>query len=690
MQTKEGQTKEGQTKEGQTKEEQAGEWEKISELLDHALTLPEADRCGYLAEIARAEGEAISDEVKALLQADRDSDGFLQTSAFAVAARRLAIKADDAERIQLNTKYGNYRILAQLGAGGMGEVYLALDETLGRRAALKFLPQLFMQDEEQRARFEREARAASALNHPNILTVYEIGGARWRAFIATEYVEGKTLRARIVEQNLSHKEILRIVEQIGEALNAAHAAGLIHRDIKPENIMLRPDGYVKLLDFGLAKPLHIEENTRSAIAFASLQQQTQHGLILVTPSYMSPEQARGATLDGRSDLWSLGATLYEMLPGKALFAGDATRRAANRQMVRDVGGRVMVGLKLNDKQKLFQPILQKGLAQELDQRYQSAQDFLAEIRQAKSVLEKSRPNEISGRVKRWAVAAAALLIASLIGLMVWRNAASVAPTAGSQSSFDQPLVPAEKLYWELSETEKTAFIQNAAQNVAKMLGENPSALTPERIAWVKMHVEAYAAKRNSLSTAPGQESIKAVYARASVYAPFIIEAFQARGLPPILGLYIAMNETDYHPCWKSGVGARGLFSFMPGTAERYGLRLTPEDERCDPRKIAQAAARFLEDLTRLFGRGADAMTLVLLAYNCGETCATRAITEVKVMNFEPISIWTLLENNDRLSVPLGTESQNYAPRFFAAAILGENPQRFGLEIQRLSAYTSSR
>src|SRR5215510_12115861 len=269
----------------------------------------------------------------------------------------------------------------------------------------------------------------------------------------------------------------------------------------------------------------------------------------------------------------------------------------------------MVELKVNDVQNLFQPILQKALAQEPDQRHQSAQDFLAEIRQAKLVLEKSLPNEVTRRVKRWAVAAAALIIASLIGLMVWRNAALVAPTAGSQSSSGQARVSAEKLYWELSETEKTAFIQNASQNVAKTLGDNPPALTPERIAWVKKHVEAYAARRNSLSTAPGQESIKAVYARASVYAPFIIEEFYARGLPPILGLYIAMNETDYHPCVKSSVGANGLFSFMPETAERYGLRLAPADERCDPRKIARAAARYLDDLTKIFGQDADGLSL---------------------------------------------------------------------------------
>jgi len=449
---------------------QTEEWEKISGLFERALALSEAERRAYLAEIARVEGKTISDEVKALLQADQDSDGFLRINALGLAAERLANSAKSAEEIQPNAKYGNYRILTRLGAGGMSEVYLALDETLGRHAALKFLPQIFMQDETQLARFEREARAASALNHPNILTVYEIGSAHGRAFIATEYVEGKTLRAVIAEQNLSHKEILRIAEQTGEALNAAHAAGLIHRDIKPENIMLRPDGYVKLLDFGLAKPLYLEEDARPAMAFASPQQHTQHGLILGTPGYMSPEQSRGATLDGRSDLWSLGATLYEMLTGNALFEGTATG-----QILRDVGGRSIVELKLNDEQKLFQPMLEKALAEELDHRFQSAGDFLAELKRVRFVLERSQPGEASRRAKKWALAATALFIAALSGLATWRKAALVAPPADTQKSFSQARVPAEKPYWELGETEKRAFIKGAAQNIAKMLGDNPSA-----------------------------------------------------------------------------------------------------------------------------------------------------------------------------------------------------------------------
>ncbi len=647
------------------------EWEIISGLLERALELSAAERRAFLGEIARSEGDALSQEVEALLQADQDSNGFLNSSALNLAAQQLAV---NYEQIRPNAQFGIYCILSRLGAGGMGEVYLALDEKLGRQVALKFLPQLFMQDETQLERFEREARAASALNHPNILTVYEIGNTGGRTFIAMEYVEGKTLRTRISEQNLTHEEILNIAEQIGEALGAAHRAGLIHRDIKPDNIILRPDGYVKLLDFGLAKPLKESAMVTTIPAHNREQtgQQTQHGLILGTPGYMSPEQARGEALDGRSDLWSLGATIYEMLNGKALTAGDAN-------------GPAMVEMRLDDQQYLFRPILQNALARELAHRYQSAGNFLDEVRRVKVALERRKQKKFSAETKN-VMAAALLLIVSLIGLMAWREASRVIPATKNLSH--QVSVPAETFYWELSESDKSAFIWETAQNIAKMLGDNPSAHSPEQVNQIKKHVEAYTEKRNSLSTAPGKESMKAVYARASVYAPFIIEAFRAHRLPPILGLYIAMNETEYHPCTESQVGAKGLFSFMPQTAERYGLRLAPEDERCNPRKIADAAARYLDDLTKIFGQDANGLSLSMMAYNCGESCVIRALADLKAKNIETGSFWALVDNNSRLSVPLYRETRNYAPRFFAAAILGEYPERFGLEIKRLSTYTT--
>jgi soluble lytic murein transglycosylase-like protein len=372
-----------------------------------------------------------------------------------------------------------------------------------------------------------------------------------------------------------------------------------------------------------------------------------------------------------------------MLTGNVLLAGSAPERA-----VGSVGERAMGELKLNGERKLFQPILQKALAKELDHRYQSAHEFLADVNRAKLAFERSKPNKATG--KRWAMVAVTLFIISLLGLLLWRKGVLLAPTADPRNSFVQRGASEGKPYWELNEPEKMAFIRDSAQNIAKRLGENPSAHTPGQLGQIKRQLEAYVAKRNNLSTVPGRESIKASYARASVYAPFIIHAFRARNLPPILGLYIAMNETDYHPCTESAVGAKGLFSFMPGTAQRYGLQLAPRDERCDPRKIAAAAAHYLEDLTKLFGRDADAMTVSMLAYNWGESRVQRALTELKAKNIQPINFWTILENNARLSVPLSSESRNYAPRFFAAAILGETPRRFGLEIQRLSAYTTIR
>src|SRR5262245_60898256 len=211
---------------------------------------------------------------------------------------------------------GAYRLIEVLGRGGMGIVYLAYDTRLGRRAALKLLPSRLVNDPERAHRFQREARLVSALNHPNIITIYDFGQENDRYYIVSEFVEGCTLRNFVGSPDVSLNQILDLMAQVASALEAAHTAGIVHRDIKPENIMLRPDGYAKVLDFGLAKLTEPEsggDEAKTNISGMSPDFETRTGIVLGTVNYMSPEQARGQKVDRRSDLFSLGVVLYELI-----------------------------------------------------------------------------------------------------------------------------------------------------------------------------------------------------------------------------------------------------------------------------------------------------------------------------------------------------------------------------------------
>ena len=227
--------------------------------------------------------------------------------------------------IAAGTKLGRYEIRSQLGAGGMGEVYLAQDTKLDRKVALKILPADVAAHPDRMKRFVREAKAASALNHPNIITIHEIDETDSINFIATEFIDGDTLRQRMRNAPLKLGEVLDVSIQIASALAAAHGAGIVHRDIKPENIMLRQDGIVKVLDFGLAKlterlppeSVDSEAPTRAAI-------KTKPGVIMGTAIYMSPEQARGLQVDARTDIFSLGVVVYEMVAGRLPFEGSTS------------------------------------------------------------------------------------------------------------------------------------------------------------------------------------------------------------------------------------------------------------------------------------------------------------------------------------------------------------------------------
>src|SRR6185369_14704777 len=237
-------------------------------------------------------------EVESLLSSFDGAGSFLETPAIAKFANVIEIQT---HKLETGKCFGHYEIIEQIGVGGMGEVYLARDNKLERKVASKILNQEFSQDQSNLQRFVAEAKAASALNHPNILTIYEFGEAEDARFIVSEYIEGKTLREIIRASSLKLSEILNISIQITDALSAAHKAHLVHRDIKPENIMVRPDGYVKVLDFGLAKL--VEQKNKSMLGLedpTERQNLTGKGVILGTVNYMSPEQAKGERVDERT------------------------------------------------------------------------------------------------------------------------------------------------------------------------------------------------------------------------------------------------------------------------------------------------------------------------------------------------------------------------------------------------------
>jgi eukaryotic-like serine/threonine-protein kinase len=277
--------------------------------------------------------------------------------------------------MESNAKLGRYEIRKLLGAGGMGEVFLAHDLELDRPVALKVLPAEFCSNQERVQRFKQEARAASALNHPNIITIYEIGEADERMFIATEFISGETLRQKIEKNDLTVFDAVNVAEQVASALAVAHEAHIIHRDIKPENIMIRRDGYAKILDFGLAKP---SVNQPSGTEDKTLPMvTTQAGMVMGSVSYMSPEQARGKEVDERTDIWSLGVVLYEMVTGKNPFAGETVSDSLAALIHVEPEP---LDAYVEDIPEELQWIARKTLRKKADDRYQSIKDLALDLK----------------------------------------------------------------------------------------------------------------------------------------------------------------------------------------------------------------------------------------------------------------------------------------------------------------------
>jgi serine/threonine protein kinase len=351
----------------------------ISRAFDEALKLAPPHRSVYLEETFANDSE-LRAEVEALLAAHaREHDAAPEADTSPKRSGRRARSKSDSlpEIIPGRTTLGSYNVLEKLGSGGMGTIYLAKDARLGRRVALKILPAHFARDEEFVRRFELEARAASSLNHPNIITVHEIGEAEGRRFIVTELVEGRTLREAMAEGPMPVREALEVCAQVAGALAKAHGAGIVHRDVKPENVMVDEEGHVKVLDFGIAKRLQHSAEINTEAPTSAQHVNTAAGVVLGTSTYMSPEQLRGQELDARTDIWSLGVVLYEALAARPPF--EATNYG---DLVVSIlhGEPPPISEVRDDLPEELGEILSRALAKERDARFPSAKEFQSELK----------------------------------------------------------------------------------------------------------------------------------------------------------------------------------------------------------------------------------------------------------------------------------------------------------------------
>ena len=331
--------------------------------------------------------------------------------------------------LSAGTRLGSYEIQSPLGAGGMGEVYRAMQSNLGRHVAIKVLSQAVGADFERLRRFEQEARAASALNHPNIISIYDVGSDGPTSYIAMEYVDGKTLRAALQEGPLSFKKTLQIAAQLADGLAKAHAAGIVHRDLKPENVMLTRDGVIKILDFGLAKLAPVAAGAMSETLTANALG-TDPGTVMGTVGYMSPEQARGSPVDFRSDIFSFGSVLYEMVTGRRPFKSESSAQTL-AAIIEDEPQSIA---ELNPKTPLpLRWIIERCMAKDPEERYASTRDLASDLHSVRDHLSDTGTSSLatkSGAGSRWTwfkplpwIAVGALAGALLAGVVLPRSEA---------------------------------------------------------------------------------------------------------------------------------------------------------------------------------------------------------------------------------------------------------------------------
>jgi serine/threonine protein kinase len=662
-------------------------WQEIEAVFQEALEQPVPERAAFLDQACTGD-EELKQEATTLIAAYDEAGAFIEQPAMAHDAHVLLGRNPDRN---LGLEIGPYRIIERLGAGGMAEVFLAHDTRLNRLVALKLLPPYFASDESRLRRFQSEARAASALNHPNILTIHEVGENAGVYFIATEFIDGQTIRELIRNESLSLEEVLDVVEQVASALAVAHTTGIVHRDIKPENIMQRRDGLVKILDFGIAKLLEPETPDRLNDT-KGFRTHTEAGLVMGTAHYMSPEQARALQVDKRTDIWSLGVVLYELLAGRLPFSGATRMDTMVAVLDREPAPLSQVANEFYLSAPLLQSIVDRCLSKETTQRYQTAGELLADLKNAREQLDSGVPaidhGERNSRVpakasSRFAwtmLALVALLIVVTSGTLLYKQSL---PAVGPKTS-ETTAVPA-RLYLQMSEREQLDFIATQGQRISAMMSERPEKLNDDAVRVIKAYVARDLARLNQPSRT-GSEPMGAVYERARPYVPVIARSFAARKVPIVIGIYLPVIESAYHECLESDLGARGLFQFLPATAKHYGVA---GEEMCDVQKMSAAAAHYIADRMAELGEDSGSVTLVLLSYNRGEQWVRDTLRQLRGTENYERNFWTLLANHDTLDEDFRKETAGYVPSFFAAAIIGENPAAFGLQTPPLSTLSSA-
>ncbi len=447
-------------------------WQQVSRIFKSAISLDDEARAEYVAGQCGVD-ESLRVEVEKLIESHQraSEEKFIEGMA-AEAGAALIIADDEIEKqsaLNKGQQFGSYVILDALGAGGMGEVYLAKDSRLDRTVALKVLSQDISSDQRRMQRFRQEAKIASSLNQPNIVTIFEFGEVDGLTFLATEFIDGETLRDYLRAKKLKIGEILEIAIQVLAALDAAHEARIVHRDIKPENVMIRRrDRVVKVLDFGLAKVTEKRSSVltdHDADSEAATAFKTAPGLVMGTVNYMSPEQAQSHALDERTDIWSTGVMIYEMVSGLMPFKGATTSHTIVQILEKDPVP--LTQFTSRQAPEELQRIVSKALAKSPDDRYQTAKDMLIDLRSLKrhmdldaeiqrtsssgsprvTVATDETPHEPNKkRVVIYALIAMAVVTAAIFGINIWRSSrartnASITPPAAA------PVAERSLTYW---------------------------------------------------------------------------------------------------------------------------------------------------------------------------------------------------------------------------------------------------